>query len=155
MRSLRTWLGSLMFIALSFTLVGCGPGTTKVNGKVTLDGQPVAGATVTFVGDGHSGTGTAFTKPDGTFEMVSPVDANAGILNGKYKVLITKIDSKNADKIADPTSKDAIKQMMAAAKGGSAAPKNQLPTQYASPDKTPLTVEVPPASMPLELKLTK
>jgi uncharacterized protein (TIGR03067 family) len=62
----------------------------RVEGKVLLDGAPLAGATVVFVPvnkGGQKATGT--TNADGTFELITGGNKK-GALPGDYNVVITK-----------------------------------------------------------------
>jgi hypothetical protein len=60
----------------AIALTGCGPSKSTVSGRVTLDGQPVAGAIVGFFptrGDGQ--TSDARTDADGNYKAtISPTD---------------------------------------------------------------------------------
>jgi hypothetical protein len=76
-----------------FGLCGCGGGADvptlgTVTGKVTVDGQPLAGAMVTFspVADGRPSSGT--TGSDGTYTLQYNVD-NAGATIGQHTVMVT------------------------------------------------------------------
>jgi hypothetical protein len=60
-----------------------------MEGKVTLDGKPLAGATVAFVpgsNGGQKATGT--TEKDGTFKLTT--GGKEAALPGEYKIVITK-----------------------------------------------------------------
>jgi hypothetical protein len=63
------YLGCLVWIAL---LAGCGkpgPDVAPVSGRVTLDGQPLEFAIVTFHADGKS-PATSGTNKDGRYELI-------------------------------------------------------------------------------------
>jgi hypothetical protein len=92
LRSLSCCVGPL-FLAVA---AGCGsspmnPGHAAVTGKITLDGQPLAGASVTFVGVGDTpGAGaTGTTDETGTY-VLAHFRAGAGLPPGDYKVMIAK-----------------------------------------------------------------
>jgi hypothetical protein len=69
-------------IALS-NLTGCAKGPVPVQGVVTLDGQPIAGAQVTFILDGADGEApTGETDASGVFRVE--------VLPGNYKLLVVK-----------------------------------------------------------------
>ncbi len=98
-------------------------------------------------------------KPDGNTTGIKPgvTDANGiaklGAPKGEYKVMVTKEDSAMATMSMDPKdAKDMTKNMGKAmmgnnslkGKGGaSAGPKNQLPEQFGTYDKTTLKITVP------------
>lgn len=95
--------------------VGCGAKqktlkTEEVEGVVTLDGQPVPDATVTFVpvqeGNGASATGT--TDSEGKYRLTAmasgaSAEAGAGTLPGEYYVGVMKVNLP-----AVPTSEEAL-----------------------------------------------
>lgn len=63
--ALGAWLGGFVF--------GCssdGPELTDVTGKITLDGQPVAGCQVTFVPDGGGSPSYAQTDAKGEYRLM-------------------------------------------------------------------------------------
>ena len=71
---------------LPFVGVGCGPKMTKVECKVTLDGQPVEGATVTFVPEDKEGlTASGLTDANGVCVMRTGSDKES-VRAGKYKI---------------------------------------------------------------------
>lgn len=85
MRSLPSVLASFLILAA----VGCGgSGLTPLSGKVTLDGQPLTGAsgTVMFVPAGSGAAGTAVIKPDGTYQAMT--GGQPGLQPGEYEVAV-------------------------------------------------------------------
>jgi hypothetical protein len=86
---------SIALITLVLIGYGCGDGPALVpaSGNVTLDGEPLEGAIVTFVpvvGNAVSTTGTDSTGPKGNFQM--SYNGRAGLAPGKYKVMISKTE---------------------------------------------------------------
>lgn len=83
-----TWLALASFPILTL-LAGCsGSGTVKVDGVVTLDGKPLANATVTFhSADGKGRTAIGTTDAQGAFTLTS-YSADDGIVPGDYKVVV-------------------------------------------------------------------
>jgi hypothetical protein len=72
MRSfLRTWAAALVIGALT---VGCGSGKARLEGAVTLDGQPIAEGTLQFVA-GESAKAARVVVPvkDGRYAATVPV----------------------------------------------------------------------------------
>src|SRR5437867_1191633 len=65
-------------------------GTVPVVGKITYKGQPVADATVTFIGEGDARPAVAITDAAGVYRLKT-LDT-AGAMPGKYTVLVSKID---------------------------------------------------------------
>lgn len=125
---------------------GCGgaPASTRVDvsGAVTMDGQPLAGAEVKFLGTKASGYGK--TRADGKFDLVQGVDP------GTYKVVISKIEGQAQAVAALPEGLDAgqLEAIQAAEQMDSKAPKAKpprelIPADYSNADLTKLSFEVP------------
>jgi len=92
------WLGAASGLAVCLVLAGCGggvadkPTTGKVSGVVTLEGKPVAGATIEFNPDNaRSTTGpksSAVTDADGKYTLMAP-GGEEGAVIGFHKVTVT------------------------------------------------------------------
>lgn len=83
---------------------GCGDGVklVPVEGTVTLDGEPLEGATLSFVpiaGGQVSTSGTDITGPDGNFKMT--FKGRNGLSPGKYRVMVSK-----TEEIAPPNGRE-------------------------------------------------
>ena len=83
-----------MLVAVS-TLCGCGGGSPgdapdlgQVKGVVTLDGKPVAGATINFTPEGGGASSTAVTDEQGNYELRYIRD-EMGAKVGKHRVMIS------------------------------------------------------------------
>lgn len=170
---------ALCFLAAAGLLAGvngCGSSDfSTVTGVVTLDGQPVGKASVTFVPDDDGGSSsTGYTDETGRFKM-STINPGDGVKRGKYKVLVSctepseKLARMPGDRMAermkermggpggDPKAgaqiaKEAQKEMKEMREQARKAPptKSLTPAVYADAAKTPLRVEVPTKG---ELKL--
>ncbi len=133
--------GHWSFVIPASILVGCGGAKTlPVEGVVTLDGKPLAGASIQFVPQGQGKDATGQTDNSGQFAM-STFQPRDGVLPGTYKVVISPptgaVDPTQYGNAADAMS-GASK---APAKKDSVAPA--FPQQYTRADQTPLTQEVP------------
>ncbi len=90
---LRPWSAGLL-IGLAATFVGCTPSVTDkivpVTGRITLDGQPLVGATVSFVPQvllsGHGSSSVAVTDADGRFELELADTGKRGAYVGLHRV---------------------------------------------------------------------
>jgi hypothetical protein len=122
------------FTAMAIALcAGCsgtqGPATFPVSGTVTLNGQPLEGANVTFHPlDERQNTmaSQAVTDAAGRFQLSTHIGGGRfknGIAAGKYAVAINKLDTA------------AIKTTMS-------PPKNVLPGQYNDPATSGFTADV-------------
>lgn len=116
------------------------PKTYPVTGTVTLDGAPVAGASVKFqLADGsRSALGT--TDASGKYTLTT-FEAGDGAVAGEYRVAVTKYEgeggqapSQDSDDYVDPGS--------AGAEAAPAGPKNLLPDKYADAMNSGLTFTV-------------
>lgn len=90
-------------LILSVTLLfvaGCGgsdrPPLAEASGVLTLDGQPVAEATVSVVPVEGGRPASAITDKEGRFVLKSYADAD-GAAVGEYKVAVIKISGPGAD----------------------------------------------------------
>src|SRR5262249_15996571 len=96
MRSvIRRALGPMGLASLIAVASGCGdgPALVPVSGIVTLDGQALEGATLSFVpdtGNAISTAGTDVRGRRGNFQMT--YGGRAGLSPGKYKVLVSKTE---------------------------------------------------------------
>lgn len=146
-----------------FTLAGCGSKKYPVNGKVTLDGKPLASATVVFTSESGGITASGFTDDEGHFElkyMNEPL-----VPGGTYKVAVTKtkVVEGVSPALMDEADKSATKSYEATMKKGMAPPQKKgaidapafkgatptkpletsLPQVYATAATTPLSVQIP------------
>lgn len=123
-----------------------GLGTVKAGGEVIYKGQPVAGATVTFVPQSGKGAAVAMSDQSGRFHLMT--SGTNGALPGSYKVTVTKSEEATAATSQTADLEARKKADMAGIKPASEAaslPKNLLPEKYATADKTPLAFEVQPS----------
>lgn len=138
-------------------LVGCGSGseidTVPVTGKVTLDGDPVEGATVTFVPDipkGHTAVGR--TNRGGAYTLMT-MEPGDGALPGSYRITVRKTSDSVAatTEYANPEeAQAAYREQMEAAGGAGGVPNmsrrseitHELPARYADPGESGLAAKV-------------
>jgi hypothetical protein len=148
---------------LLFAVAGCGGrrAPAPVSGTVTLDRQPVEGATVTFhaLGDDKEGRpATGQTDQTGTFRLKT---GNAdGARPGDYKVVIIKnVLADPKLKIPDfpdtPEGRNEREHFLWKHFGDNQAPyQNVLPDLYGDLKATPLTCKVP-GNSPVHFPLTR
>ena len=173
-------IGILSALLVGSTLVGCGgksyPPTSPVSGVVTLDGQPVEGANVSFVSnDTKLQPASGKTDKDGKYTLTT-FRSGDGAMPGDYKIAVSKYFSEAGqspyDKPAEteealPPSASLEDQYAAyekaykdapkgPPKGGAKQPKtgNDLPAKYANAGTSGLsyTVKSGDNSFPIELK---
>lgn len=132
--------GGVVALAMVAILVsGCekSPAPTyPATGRATFEGEPVKGATITFVPE-QGRPATAITDDDGEFEM-STFKPGDGAVAGRHTVTIILTNPGDEMIIAGRPSKNAI------------------PGKYTVPETTPFKVEVSPdKENRFELKMTK
>ncbi len=123
--------------------VGCGDSTSgrgvPVSGTITLNGEPLTGANITFLNDTFAGFGR--TDEQGRFRLVQ------GARPGVNKVVISKLKDGVQPSTGDAESGMDAGQFEAAAMGGgsttAALPKDLLPPEFSDPNRTQLTFDVP------------
>ena len=134
---MRTISFGLVCLCLTL-LAGCGGGSgfdiAPVSGKVTLDGQPLADAVVTFLpqatGTGRDAGPTSWARTDaqGMYTLVtSSEDPSPGAVVGSHQVMITTAEEPQGDDERDDVY-------------GSSTPE-KVPPRYNS--ATQLTIDVP------------
>jgi Carboxypeptidase regulatory-like domain len=154
-------LALALFVAALVPLAGCGPKIQDVTGTVSLDGKPVGEASVSFFaadgktyGGGTDGSGnfTIPAVPTGEYKVVvAKYPKSTGTASEDGKMDKSYLDSmmKGTDKTKGGTPMMPMpgkggKGMMPPTVGGAGSGvKSELPEQYASLDKTPLTAKVP------------
>jgi hypothetical protein len=151
-------------LLLALVSAGCGkPGPVKVRGTVTLDGNPLPGATVTFVPRHGGRPASAVTLADGTFKLTT-FNTGDGALPGEYKVTVRfekganllggKRDPKQLDTQESTAffSRHSPEGKAKAAAARKKAPRSAVPAIYGDKDRTPLQYVVP-TDGPLQLEL--
>lgn len=135
---------------LALLLSGCGGGgkpaksysgsLVPIKGVVTLDGEPVADASVVFVFDGTAPSGflSSSGKTDSSGKYQLKTGGQAGTPPGRYRVSIEKWATANGEPIVD----DPANGMDMAQSMTSGALKQLIPAKYNDTTKGKLTVEV-------------
>lgn len=126
--------------------LGCG-GANTVKGRVLLDGQPVAGATVLFMpdpdGQGRPATGT--TDSDGYFYLTT-YRRDDGALPGTYRIVVSKTEVGTVPPNEDHASKERAHDYLARHAGRKRA-KPLIPAIYSDAAKTPLRCTLPASDL--------
>ncbi len=124
---------------------GTGPALIPVEGTVTLDGKPLAGALVTFipVGDTRGSGGTGYTDQNGRYTLRS-ADGGAGVPAGPYRVTISKL--------VMPDGSDYSPQAGVAPMDSPA--QERLPVQYSDLQFTTLQATVSKQDQPIDFALS-
>jgi hypothetical protein len=127
---------------------GCGANTTRVSGRVLLDGQPLPGGVVTFVSvEGKAPPAIATIREDGTFEM-----PNAPLRS--VQVTVNNLPLKPAgskDAAAKPRGRNPHRQQMPPAAVERAKRERLNAPSAEEPEKMPGTyVALPPKYLRVE-----
>jgi len=136
---------SIACLILVPLLVGCGgdtggadrPETVPVTGSVTYNGQPVEGATVTFVAGASEGRGAlGTTDASGKFQLTT-FEAGDGAIPGSYKVTVAKTTGDSGPM----TQEDGV---VVPPTGGppTTEVKDELPVKYKDASTSGLTADV-------------
>src|SRR5687768_11537835 len=120
---------ALVVVTLIFTGCGVTSRTSPVSGVVTLDGKPLAGASIHFVPEGSGRDATGETGTSGNFTM-STFKPRDGVVPGTYKVVISPPTGA-----ADTTQYATPEEAMAAAAKAPAkkAAGPAFPEKYSRP----------------------
>jgi len=118
------------------------PKTFPVTGTVTLDGQPVGGASVTFAPSGGKGTPAIGTADASGKYALKSFGTQQGAQPGQYAVGIAKYDygATTGDAGGKGTGEMPANYDPNAPQGS--AGKNTLPAKYESPATSGLTANV-------------
>ena len=145
---------SLLAVPLFF--VGCNKseniGTIPVTGLVTLDGQPVAGAAVSFSPSSKTGlAAVGTTDASGRFKLTTK-NPDDGAVPGAYAVIVTKsaaagsagawTDPRSSGGKMTPDQEKNVKDMMSKTGAKEGATQSELPKKYASADTSGFTANV-------------
>jgi hypothetical protein len=124
----------------------------KVEGAVTLDGEPVEGAMVTFIPeDGNGRPAHGQTDKHGVFHLTTQKPRD-GAWRGNYKVVV---DYKEGVTIPPATNmRDAFQGLKKAEAEKTKPPRYVIPAQFSDPGKTVLRKTVPPPEGRIILALT-
>lgn len=149
-------------------LLGCSgsdrPALAKASGKVTLNGEPVSGATVMFLPAKGGRAASGVTDANGVYRMSGYDDPELGVAVGEHRVSVSKIGGEGAFALAPaaPASEDPNANLVSPIAFQAEDPLNPpkieylVPQKYGNPESSGLTVTVPAeGSDQLNLELTK
>jgi len=133
-----------LWIVTMLAAYGCGSGNrpVPVEGTVHLDGQPLAGAMVTFMPlNAGAREAHGYTTETGSFKL-STFRPDDGAIPGEYKVLVS-YTAPAAELPAGSTQDEAMRALEKSAKVKKRQPI-VVPESYRNPEKTKLRQSVPP-----------
>jgi hypothetical protein len=147
---------------LLVSVLGCGGrGAKPVKGIVTLEGNPVAGATVVLMPEGDGRPASGCTDSHGAFQLMT-FQPGDGAMPGAYRVVINKTmaapdaeaANRSATERAERKFKEVVEEEERKNAGKEAGKPSLLPKIYASFATTPLRLTVP-TSGPADFDLKK
>jgi hypothetical protein len=146
-RSLSVFFGTILVL----DSIGCGNGMVDLQARVTLDGKPLDGASVTLytVGAARNRPAVGTTNADGVVQHFMTFQPNDGVLPGNYKVVVIKTPKSKEEEFAhfDPKNPDDVQRLMARERSSNVNyTPSLLPRVYLDPEQTPLECKVPPDS---------
>ena len=141
----------LAVLSLSFAAVlGCGNGhdLNRVSGMVTFNGEPLAGATITFTPEDPQGVlAVGSTDSSGRFVLAAPVQSGVtqGAMSGRYRVTIAKRETTPCpDSIAYQEGRITYDELQSRGGGGSGTSRDLIPARYGNAQQSGLEAEVVP-----------
>ena len=149
MRHISSWILGIAGACAALAAAGCGPKPVQTKGVVTMDGRPLAKATVMFTSQEPGGKGaTGLTDANGDFELTT-VHGKDRALPGLYKVTVHY--SEPIDVPPNMRSPGDVQKMQASADRKALV----VPKIYTRQDQTPLQHRVPDdGDAKLELRST-
>ncbi len=145
------------WLLLAGFLVGCsGSDRQPVQGTVTLDGEPLEGAAISFTPAEGGRPASGNTDAQGKFTLGS-FTANDGLPPGSYKVSVVKTEARTQAQAAptdDAENGEAASGESASMGAMETGVRYITPVKYASPLTTDLIIEIGPDSGPIAIDLT-
>ena len=126
---MRKWVraASVLAILVMASVTGCsGPNAASVSGTITLDGQPLPSANVSFYPDGGSGA-PAYGQSDVNGRYSLSTGSDTGLAPGKYVAVV--VATKEPPQPYD-------------AKGSEIPPIPITPAKYANVETSDLRIDV-------------
>ena len=146
---MKSFILGFVFVALTVPNLGCGGGDNgrvTVSGAVTLDGKPLDGAFLAFIGGGGGALETATTDKDGNFKMLAAPGTN--------RVTVSKEDVSKAEQAAPKSDAETLMGTDAQYREQQKSkPKALVPASYSNPETSGLSFEVAKGMQPLKIDL--
>lgn len=129
----------IMVLSVAFFAIGCGDAsenvdTADVSGTVQVDGKPLAGAKVHFIGEGGKFVGVGTTDPEGKYTLdQGSIPGKEGAMPGTNQVYFSMVGSTPEEPPIVFPAPSAPPQ----------SEKGPIPAKYTDPAKPALTFDVP------------
>lgn len=148
----RFCVGASLLLACCL-MTGCGPndGRIEVTGTVMVDGAPMAGVSVAFIGNGGGAYGTGSTDAEGKFTIRAAQGIN--------QIAVMKADTSGVDQSeeVDPDEEEEglMGTMEEAADAEANAPKGLVAARFGDPATSGIEIDVQEGMEPVEIAVTK
>ena len=141
---------SILVAAFSVSVSGCSdrPDLAPAGGKVTLDGQPMPGAVVTFQPVAGGRLGTAETDADGVYQITTFGPDVDGAIVGEHFVGVVRVGGPGASKpaAAQPVDANSLSNLGVTTDEESKRQESEIqyivPKTYMAPSQSGLKVTV-------------
>ncbi len=123
-----------LITAFCVSFTGCenvpdGPRTVPASGVVTLNGEPVEGAAIVFIGDNGEFSAHGISDSEGEFSL-DAFEYKTGAVPGGYKVVVTKTVEITDESGTNLKGEGALH----AGEGAQLGIRNDLPSKYQNPN---------------------
>jgi len=155
---MKRFLCGLVCALVALGLIGCGgdPTVAKVSGTVTLDGEPVEGASVIFTPIGGGRPATGQTDAEGNFKLSTYASAD-GALIAEHAVSVVKVEETSTAQAYLPEGEEEPEDERDARSGDlgtGGRVKYIVPMKYAIGKTSGIKVQVERGIEPVTLELT-
>ena len=137
MRDISSWILGIAGACAAIPAAGCGAKPVPTKGVVTVDGKPLANASVMFTCQEIGGKdATGFTDANGVFELTT-ARLKDGALPGLYKVTV-----HHSEMTEVAPNRRSVAEVQKA-QSSAARKSSVVPEIYTRQDQTPLQHRVP------------
>lgn len=140
-------LFSLCLFSIATGCGGAGDDRVSVVGVIEVDGKPVGGVTVAFIGGGGGALATASTDKSGRFQI--------RVAKGQNKVTVSKVDEEQLVAMKPLKEEDTLMGTDAQVQAMAAkAPKGLIAPRFADPEKSGLQFDIKSGMPELRISVT-
>lgn len=165
MKSFAWGTASALTLTLILSISGCGgddglPRTVNASGIVTLDGEPIDGASIVFAEASGTYSAQGLSDANGRFSL-NAFESKTGAVPGSYKVTVSKtvtVEKSVNQKAMKALAEDAEHAASGGAENANVSWVNDLPQKYAGFTTSGLEAVVPEEGtddLKIELSLKK
>lgn len=156
--AMNRYFCGLAWAVVALGLIGCGGDATvaKVSGTVTLDGEPVEGASVIFAPIGGGRPATGQTDAQGNFQL-STFGSADGAMIAEHEVSVVKVEESSAAQAYVPEGEEPPEDQRDALSGDlgtGGRVKYLVPLKYATGKTSGIKLQVERAMEPVTLELS-